>query len=168
MKKITGGMNVGTSSVLSAFVILCLVTFAALSFLSANTDHNLSKQAAAKTKEYYKACTDADIVLVQIYNELNETAAESTDREEYYKAVSSKYKNNSSKSFYTLTEDEGMTKLGFTLPINEQQNLQILLDINYPDSGDYSVFHIDSYKTVMNPEWHDDSEAEGSGLMKFD
>ena len=53
-KKMTGGINVGTSSILVTFVLLCLVTFAALSFLSANSDYRLSKQTAQRTTDYYE------------------------------------------------------------------------------------------------------------------
>ncbi|MCR4922730.1 MAG: hypothetical protein K5931_01845 [Lachnospiraceae bacterium] len=166
MKKFSGGMNIGTSSVLSAFVILCMVTFAGLSFLSANTDNLLSRQGAEKTKEYYRAAGNADIMLVQIHNELTEIAKESKNEEEYYEAVLSKYDNNSQDSFYNLYEDEGLN-LYFTLPVNDRQNLRVVLQVNYPHSGDYSVFHIQSYSTEANPEWVDDSKKDGDNNMNL-
>lgn len=65
-KKMTGGVNVGTSSILVTFVLLCLVTFAALSYLSASSDYKLSQQTAQRTTDFYKANEIAEIKLQDI------------------------------------------------------------------------------------------------------
>ena len=165
MKKVTGGMNVGTSSVLSAFVILCLVTFAGLSFLSANTDNLLSKQSAAKTKEYYNTCAEADEHLSGLEKDLKKIADESKNEADYFSKISDKY---ASDGFYEYSEEESET-IGYMLSINERQNLHVIVELNYPKEGDHSVFHINTYKVEANPEWHDDAEGDdGNHLMTFD
>ncbi|MCR5405898.1 MAG: hypothetical protein K6E88_03850, partial [Lachnospiraceae bacterium] len=65
-KKFKGGVNVGTSSVLVSFVLLCMVSFAALTYLSAHSDYNLSKQTAQRTTEYYEANRMAELYMANI------------------------------------------------------------------------------------------------------
>ena len=52
-KKHSGGINIGTSSILVTFVLLALVTFAALSYMSARSDYVLSKEHADRTASVY-------------------------------------------------------------------------------------------------------------------
>ena len=44
--------NIGTVSLLMIFIILCMVTFAALSLSSAAADHRFSQKMADHSKEY--------------------------------------------------------------------------------------------------------------------
>lgn len=55
--------NFGFSSILLAFVMLCIVTFSALSLLTANADYKLSKKVADKTAAYYQAEEKAYLLL---------------------------------------------------------------------------------------------------------
>ena len=48
-KKRPMAFNIGTSSILIVFVLLCLATFAALSLVSANADYRLSTALAERT-----------------------------------------------------------------------------------------------------------------------
>ena len=54
------GVNVGSSSILLIFVILCLVCFAALSIVSANADYKLGQKILKRTSAYYDACNQAE------------------------------------------------------------------------------------------------------------
>lgn len=58
--------NFGFSSILLAFVMLCIVTFSALSLLTANADYKLSKKVADKTAAYYQAEEKAYFLLQKI------------------------------------------------------------------------------------------------------
>ena len=53
-------MNIGSASILLVFVILCLVSFAVLSIVSANADSRLSTRVLERTTAYYDACNQAD------------------------------------------------------------------------------------------------------------
>lgn len=55
-KKKQFGMNIGSASILLVFVILCLVSFAVLSIVSANADSRLSTRVLERTTAYYDAC----------------------------------------------------------------------------------------------------------------
>lgn len=65
MEKKNGGISTGTSLILVIFVVMCLVTFSVLAYISAVSDRNLSIQAAERTKEYYAACNKAEETLMQ-------------------------------------------------------------------------------------------------------
>ena len=54
------GMNIGSASILLVFVILCLVSFAVLSIVSANADSKLSARVLERTTAYYAACNQAE------------------------------------------------------------------------------------------------------------
>ena len=47
--------NFGFSTILLSFVMICVVTFSALTLATANSDYQLSSKVATKTSEYYKA-----------------------------------------------------------------------------------------------------------------
>ena len=59
-KKKQFGMNIGSASILLVFVILCLVSFAVLSTVSANADSKLSTRVLERTTAYYNACNQAE------------------------------------------------------------------------------------------------------------
>ena len=48
-------INIGFSSIVMVFIMICLVTFATLSVLTAHSDYRLSQKMADKTTAYYKA-----------------------------------------------------------------------------------------------------------------
>ncbi|MBQ7564326.1 MAG: hypothetical protein IJT16_10090 [Lachnospiraceae bacterium] len=164
-KRQTGGMNVGTSSVLVAFVLLCLVTFAGLSFLSANSDYRLSLQTAEKTSEYYAASGEADRRLAEldtILTELAQGASESS----YYQAVKDRFLGTID---YDYAEDGESYLLSFTEQVNNRQDLKVKLKLNYPTDGT-APFSIESYTVVVNQSWQDEiaSEIDENGLIQFD
>ena len=45
----------GFSTLLLAFTMICIVTFSALSFVTAHSDYNLSKRVADNNSAYYEA-----------------------------------------------------------------------------------------------------------------
>lgn len=65
-EKQPGIINAGFSSLLMIFTILCLVTFAALSLVSANRDKKLADTELNNTTAYYSACSQAEIRLAEL------------------------------------------------------------------------------------------------------
>ena len=72
-KNHSAGVSIGMVSILMIFVVLCLTTFATLSFVSARADLKLSKKASDSVSEYYAADSAAETYLAQIAIQL-ETA----------------------------------------------------------------------------------------------
>ena len=58
-----GHLHIGTASILLIFLTLCLVSFAALSFVNAKADYRLSLKLAERTRSYYEAVAEAEMFL---------------------------------------------------------------------------------------------------------
>ncbi len=54
--------NIGTVTLLMIFIVLCMITFSALSLSSALRDAQMGKKAATRIAEYYTASQKADDV----------------------------------------------------------------------------------------------------------
>ena len=169
-KKHTGGINVGTSSILVTFVLLCLVTFAALSFLSANSDYRLSEQTAKRTTDYYEANRVAELYMANIEGLLSKCRQRSDSAASYYKEVPKLFSDND-----TITVNEGsdpMT-LSYDIPVNDTQMLHVCLAVSYPEKGDDGLFHIVSWNTKNADIWNGEEDdhllqEDGIGFMDFD
>lgn len=53
-------LNIGTSSLLVVFLVLCLVIFAVLTLTSAQSDYRFAKRLAERRTAYYQACNQAE------------------------------------------------------------------------------------------------------------
>lgn len=170
-KKLTGGINVGTSSILVTFVLLCLVTFAALSFLSANSDYRLSKQSAERTTQYYAANSLAEYYLANIEGQLSKSLSASSSKEDYLEGIPKVFADNDS---ITVENDSELTTLSYDVPVNDTQNLHVYLSVNYPDKDDPALFHIIKWQTENLDIWEEDESGatlldDGDvGFMTFD
>lgn len=127
------GINIGSASILLIFVILCLISFAVLSIVSANADRRLSSKVLARTAAYYEACNTAEETLARIDETLSTVYAQSADPESYFSIV-------------------GHGK-SYIIPISDLQILQVSIEILYPDEGD-TYYRINSWQvlTVSEPE----------------
>lgn len=159
-KKLTGGINVGTSSILVTFVLLCLVTFAALSFLSANSDYKLSKQSAERTTQYYAANSMAEYYLADIEGRLIKSLEYTSSEGEYIDNIPSLFADNNS----LIINSEEDTTISFDVPVNDTQNLHVMLSVNYPDDSDDALFHITNWQTQNIDIW----ESNDSDTVMLD
>ena len=69
-------VNIGSSSLLVIFLILCLVTFAILSLSSAKSDYTFSERLAKHKRAYYEASARAEDIVGEIDSILYETSRE--------------------------------------------------------------------------------------------
>jgi len=136
-------VNVGSSSILLIFVILCLISFATLSIVSANADARLSRRVAERTTAYYEACNQAQADIADMDNTLAAVYADSFDEEEYFMAVGH--------------------KKTFTVGISDLQTLSVTLDILYPAQEGDPFYHITSWQVLTDSS--DTEEGEGSPLL---
>jgi len=127
MKSKSQNINIGSSSILMIFVILCLICFASLSLVSSTSDYKLSKNLQEKTTAYYNACNKAESSLASIDQSLQESANKLTETE-FYETV------GESISFY--------------IPINDLQSLYIKLKPLYPTTENDSYYLLTNYETV--------------------
>ena len=127
-KKQFFGMNIGSASMMLIFVILCLVSFAALSIVSANADRRLSNKVAERTTAYYEACNSAQESLSGIDKVLTARYAASADADEYFAAV------GHSKSY--------------AIPVSEAQTLFVEIEILYPETAEDTFYKLKTWKVI--------------------
>lgn len=123
-------INVGSSSILLIFVILCLISFATLSIVSANADARLSRRVAQRTAAYYEACNRAQAGIASIDNTLAAVYADSFDEDEYFMAV-------------------GHRKT-YIVDISDLQTLSVTLDILYPQQEGDPFYRITSWQVITD------------------
>lgn len=127
-KKQFFGMNIGSASMLLIFVILCLVSFAALSIVSANADRRLSSKVAERTTAYYEACNSAQESLAGIDKVLKAQYTASADAAEYFAAV-------------------GHNK-SYAIPVSDTQTLLVEIEILYPESANDTFYELKTWKVI--------------------
>lgn len=136
-------VNVGSSSILLIFVILCLISFATLSIVSANADAKLSSRVVERTTAYYEACNQAQADITSLDDTLAAIYADSFDEEEYFMAVGH--------------------KKTCTFTISDLQTLSVTLDILYPRQEGDPFYRITSWQVLTDSS--DMEEDEGAPLL---
>ena len=127
-KKKNFGVNIGSASILLIFVILCLVSFAVLSIVSANADNKLTQKVLDRTTAYYEACNNAEASLAAVDAPFPNVYCSSADAERYFQMV------GHSKSY--------------AIPISDLQTLQVTIEILYPTQDDDPFYHITSWQVI--------------------
>lgn len=150
-KKHSGGINIGTSSILVTFVLLALVTFAALSYMSARSDYVLSKEAADRTASYYDANRMAEIYLANIEALLSKELDRSSSEKEFYNGIDSLFADN--ENIEVTQKEDGSKQLSYSIAVTNGQNLNVALTVHYPDINDDRLFFINRWATSVNRQW---------------
>lgn len=149
-KKKDFSVSIGFSSIMMVFIMICLVTFAALSVLTANSDHRLSKKMADKTTAYYQADTIAKGVACQIDQALASLYAECGDETAYYSSISPERlvmdMPNKVQNVSVDLEQE-MPVVSYQVTISDIQTLYVTLEIHYPKSGEENFYEITGWQT---------------------
>lgn len=131
-KKKQFGMNIGSASILLVFVILCLVSFAVLSIVSANADSKLSTRILERTTAYYTACNQAEQSLAGMDHTLRRIYESSDSEEAYFASV-------------------GHGK-SYVIPISDLQSLQVTIEILYPGTAEDSFYKITAWQVLNTDE----------------
>lgn len=126
------GMNIGSASILLVFVILCLVSFAVLSIVSANADSKLSRRVLERTTAYYDACNQAEQSLAAMDKTLRRVYESSDSEDSYFASV-------------------GRGK-SYVIPISDLQSLQVTIEILYPRSDEDTFYQITAWQVLNTDE----------------
>lgn len=162
-KRPVGGVNVGTSSILIIFILLCLVTFATLSVVSAQADYTLSEKTAASVTAYYEACNqaearlaDVDAALQKVWQAKAQTAYPSPN----HAGASAAYQ----KALLAASYPQGVTvsqaansavQLTYSVPAGENQRLDVTLLAAMPQEGD-AFYTVTGWKLTATADWQPD------------
>lgn len=150
------GVNVGTSLILVAFVLICLVAFAALSFASANADLTLAKQTIERKDEYIKACNAAEEKISQIDNFLQQCYNESSTENDYWSRIDNTNSDIINNNDTTYSFDDHRIEL--TIKNNDKVNIKVVLQLNFPTDTNTAFYDITFYTT----------ESNSNGITDFD
>lgn len=152
--------NFGFSSILISFIMICIVTFSALSVLTANADYKLSKKVAMRNALYYEAEEEAYETLTHIDQTLADCFATSQNSAEYFSLVREALTDGNWKE-----GANGVLSYSYTIPMEDSQFLEITLEPTYPIAQTGTYYSISGWKTII-PE--PDSEEQPLNLMGLD
>ena len=165
-KKTRIGLNIGTSSILLVFVLLCMVTFAALSFVSANADYKLSLSLSSRTTAYYNASNTAQTQLDSLHRALSDIDGRSQDSKDYCTEAARVLaspdilgQSAQAPQNYSYAPGANQTDCGtltWQLPFTDTQALEVRLKLlnPYEDAG---LFEVTGWQVVTTAEWTDDA-----------
>ena len=142
-------IGIGISSILLIFVILCLLTFAVLSLVSANADYKLVKKYSAHTHEVYEAENSANELMDKIDSILKSTY-QSSDSSDYLKQVQQNLTSLDGISFPSKDQ------IAYEIKVNEHQILQVVLLLNSEIKKGDSFYQIETWKLTGTQTWEAD------------
>lgn len=140
-KQNMGFLGAGLSSILLAFVLLCLVTFAALSLSSAKSDLSFCEQLAEHTRSYYEADSRANRRVMEIDEVL---ASPYNERKELIEALQG-------LGDLTVTEDGDRILCSFRESQGEEQDL--CAELTLTAEGDVWSYRITGWQTQSTGTW---------------
>ena len=125
-KKETTGVNVGTSSLLLVFVVMCLVSFATLATVSARADKKLNDKVVERTAGYYDACNQAEDRLADIDNTLKTLYESGVNSDDYFAQAGQ--------------------NIDFAIPVSDVQTLDVSVKVNYPAAAGETFYTVTRWK----------------------
>lgn len=132
-KKTFSFVNIGLSSLLVVFLVLCLTTFALLSLSSARSDYSLSRKMAEHRTDYYSASSEAEVVLARLDGIMDETYR-SVGEEKYIPALAEALRGEGE---ITFSEESGSHFISYEIPSGESQVLSVKLKVTDPREHDH-------------------------------
>jgi hypothetical protein len=141
-------LNFGFSTIVIAFVMICIVTFCALALLTANSDYRLSKKVADRTTQYYQAQETAYQTLAQIDALLQETYRNSLTRDAYFSDATTALDQFAAEHSDIEFTAADTTTVSYQVAINENQMLCVSLLVCYPPDSGGGFYQLTEWKSV--------------------
>lgn len=162
------GINVGGSSILVIFVLLCLTTFATLSMVSANADYKLAQKTAEASVLYYQADAEAEEILAEVDAILAQSRGNESTANDYFRDVMS-HMALREDIIATRTADATLT-LGYQVEMSDKQALSVELAVLHPLPKQGPLYRIRSWKVVNTAPLVMEEESFGlwTGELFFD
>lgn len=148
-------INIGFSSIIVVFIMICLVTFATLSVLTAHSDYRLSQKLADKTTAYYEADATARDAMAAIDMALYQIYCSAATADDYYNCIRTlEFLNELPQEVLGLAieADDTCLLIVYQVPVSEVQTLHVSLKVNYPQTGSECFTTINRWQTVTTNE----------------
>lgn len=142
-KESSSFVNIGSSSLLIIFLILCLATFAILSLSSAKSDYTSSQRLAQHKTEYYEASAKAEMVLAEI---------------DYALAEGIPASDISTDVNGIMTQTDGH-QISYEVPMSEKQALRVVLRLTDPAKHE-NYYEITAWQVISTDTWEGSQSIE--------
>lgn len=152
-KQHPGFSNFGFSTILLAFVMICIMTLSAVSLLTANSDYKLSKKVAEKNKAYYLAEETAYNQLAEIDTILANSYMRTSSEQRYYYAIENAL---SQLGYGTYEKAASIYTYSYEVVISEDQTLHVILELHYPNSSNDTFYKIIKWQSEYETTIHED------------
>lgn len=129
--------------------MLCLVTFATLSLLTANADYRLSKKVASKTEDYYEADLLAREYLLQIDESLEELYQNYPAQKTFCQEALKRLQEMPMPQGITKSSVSDENSYSFEIAINDAQTLSVVLELQEPQNNSDCFYTIKQWKTMV-------------------
>ncbi len=137
--------NFGYATILLSFILICILTFTALTLLTANSDLTLSKKVADRNTSFYEAqeqvyedISDIDRILMECYQA-------SSGEDTYYELVEASL---SSQFDGTFAFENNNMHFTFSKSITSDQYLEVSLLFQYPQNDIDTFYEIEKWQSV--------------------
>lgn len=148
--------NIGTISLMMIFIVLCMVTFAALSLSSAAGDARFGQKMSEHMTDYYTASNQAEELLAQadaVFAEAYQTAA---DADDYYERVSQTLSDT-----MDIQLEEASLYASYQVDINDTQALFVEISVLPPsqikEDETGSFYQIRTWQVIHTETWEGDN-----------
>ena len=159
--------NIGSVTLMMIFIVLCMVSFAALSLSTAASDYQAAKKSAKHVKEYYQASNEAEETLASIADTLETAYQSSSSTDTYLEQVRAVYPEGATTSpgdsstpadasALTLEDSDNGLIISYRVALNKKQALAVSVLVQYEDS----LYRITSWKVVNTTEWKGDNSVK--------
>lgn len=148
--------NIGTTSLMMVFIILCMVTFAALSLSSVMRDARFGQKIQAHSDDYYTASNEAETILAQADRIFADAFTDASDEKEFYRMV-----EEQTQAFATADRSDGQFVLSYRVNLNDTQALSVRLAVHSPNQIKQkeadSFYKILSWQVIHTDTWEGDN-----------
>ncbi len=126
------GVNIGSSSLVLIFAVLCLTLFATLTLLCAKNEMNLTNKYSESVTQYYSADSKAEENLQIIQDILSSADKANTDKTSYIINQCKKYN-------FTYVQKNNKIYITFNENINAQQVLHVTVKVNSDNDKEFQI-----------------------------
>lgn len=152
--------NIGSISLLMIFIILCMVTLAALSLSSAASEANTARKFADHNTKYYQADNQAEETLDIIDGILAESYTASADSASYFTEVNTRLAKLSTHITLDISTDNESATLVYITSVDDSQSLEVKLTLTDPFTTSGGLYKITSWKEVKTSDWNADNSMK--------
>lgn len=140
-------INTGLPSLLVIFIILCLVTFAVLSFVSALRDYSDALQASERLQSWYAADSSARVRLAEINGQLFDIYGQlpASGQDDFLEEC---------RGSFPEMDADGV--LSFSTDFSDSQMLLAEIQVTPPAPGEDICYKIRRWQVVTTAEWNAD------------